>query len=363
MKDPLSKINVLFFAFKVLIVCVVFWNHFHVKGFTSNSVTTRSGAVQQQQQHSHVTLAAGRGVGMGGAINTKKKGGKKNKKASTPFNVNSSLLRMEKKYDELMLNAAKELQKEESDEFRNSAFYTPMMTSEYVIAARSSAKKSIPDWVPIAQLCLTRPESEYEEGASDAMVQSAISAYCRELSHVATIGAPVFSTIARNELQYSVESVESFHKHVYDEVVEGNANKNQDETMSKAEARQTLGLHGVAAGELEKSDIKGAYRRLSFELHPDRFEGTPEEKDDATLRFSKVKLAYEVLSSGVRGEDGVSWYESLGGRARTGFVGPIDLMPLSMAQEHMQSRKAVGAIVGLEPPLVQSFVARHLRSE
>ncbi|KAL3916036.1 MAG: hypothetical protein SGILL_005359 [Bacillariaceae sp.] len=164
-----------------------------------------------------------------------------------------------------------------------------------------------------------------------------------------------------NELQYSVESVESFHKHVYDEVVEGNANKNQDETMSKAEARQTLGFDGSAG--LEKSDIKSAYRKMSFELHPDRFEGTAEEKDDATLRFSKVKLAYETLSSGVRGQDGVSCYESLGGRARTGFVVPVDLLPLTLAHDHMQTRKAVRAIVRLQPPLVQSFVARHLRSE
>ncbi|KAG7339234.1 DnaJ domain containing protein [Nitzschia inconspicua] len=195
----------------------------------------------------------------------------------------------------------------------------------------------------------------------------------RELSHVASFGAPVFSKIARNQLQYSVESVDSFRKFVYDEVVEGKAKQNQDEVMTKAEARETLGLINNininnntttnGASDISKSEIKQAYRKLSFDLHPDRFQGTPEECEAAAHQFSKVKIAYETLSSDVRGLDGISWYESLGGRARTGFVGPINLLPLAAAQEHLSRHKAEGAICGLDPVLVQSFVARHLRSE
>ncbi|KAG7357416.1 chaperone protein DnaJ [Nitzschia inconspicua] len=195
----------------------------------------------------------------------------------------------------------------------------------------------------------------------------------RELSHVASFGAPVFSKIARNQLQYSVESVDSFRKFVYDEVVEGKAKQKQDEVMTKAEARETLGLINNininnntttnGASDISKSEIKQAYRKLSFDLHPDRFQGTPEECEAAAHQFSKVKIAYETLSSDVRGLDGISWYESLGGRARTGFVGPINLLPLAAAQEHLSRHKAEGAICGLDPVLVQSFVARHLRSE
>jgi hypothetical protein len=202
------------------------------------------------------------------------------------------------------------------------------------------------------------------------MVQNAISVFCRELSHVAGISAPVFSTIARNDLQYSVESVESFHKYVYDEVVQGNSKKNKDETMTKVEARQTLGLQkndtttatttATLVEEITKADIKKAYRRLSFDLHPDRFEGTADEREEASRQFGRVKLAYETLSSGVRGEG--SWYESLGGRARTDFVGPVNLISLAAAQEHLDRHKAEGAIMGLDPSLTQSFVARHLRS-
>ncbi|KAG7357426.1 DnaJ domain containing protein [Nitzschia inconspicua] len=407
----------LFFACKVAIVCVVFWNQFHhAKGFTTSTTSSH-----HQQQHQHhlsqrtnlyhtpssatITILAaatrGMGMGMGTASSTKKNNKKKNGSkpssstatatTTSPFDVSASLIRLEKKYDELMLNAAKELQRDEQvdDDNNNnnnkqgssstSATTTPMMTSEYVIAARAAVatktqgKPTIPDWVPIAQMCLRRPESEYQDGASDVMVQMAVSAYCRELSHVASFGAPVFSKIARNQLQYSVESVDSFRKFVYDEVVEGKAKQNQDEVMTKAEARETLGLINNnninnntttnGASDISKSEIKQAYRRLSFDLHPDRFQGTPEECEAAAHQFSKVKIAYETLSSGVRGLDGISWYESLGGRARTGFVGPVNLLPLAAAQEHLSRHKAEGAICGLDPVLVQSFVARHLRSE
>jgi hypothetical protein len=174
----------------------------------------------------------------------------------------------------------------------------------------------------------------------------------------------VFATIARNELQYSVEPVDSFHKFVYDEVIEGKANQNKDETMGKVEARTVLGLASSSKNnEISKADIKQAYRKLSFELHPDRFDGTPEQCEEAATRFSRVQIAYETLSSGVRGQEGVSWYESLGGRARTEFVGPVNLIPLDAAQEHMARHTAEGALVGFDRGLVQSFVARHLRSE
>ena len=112
---------------------------------------------------------------------------------------------------------------------------------------------------------------------------------------------------------------------------------------------------------LDKAVIKQAYRKLSFSLHPDRVEGDDEEKEAAAERFGRVKLAYDTLSSGVR-QDGVSWYESLGGRARTGFTGPVSLLPLVSAQEQMTRRNAEAAMIGLNPDIIQTFVARNLRS-
>jgi len=376
--------NFFFFAAKVTVVFVVFYKHFTVKAFVSTTsssrshspaISTISASCVESNRNGNIQLFAGMGMGMGATKSKKKKGGKNKKKdggmasssSSTPFDVNSSLIRLEKNYDDLMRDGAKKLKKEEEAEESFSSYRSgeiEMITSEYVIAARSSSPKKassmISDWVPIAQLCLKRPETEYHDGASDAMVQTAISFYCRELSHLAIAGAPVFSTVARNDLQYSVEAVDSYYKFVYEDVVEGNASKQPGQAMTKAEARKTLGLEsdGNASEGPSKSDIKQAYRRLSFELHPDRFEGTEEECEKAAHRFGRVQLANDTLSSGVR-EEGVSWYESLGGKERTGFVGPVNLLPLGVAQETMKRHKAEGGMCGFDPAVVQSFVARH----
>lgn len=363
----IGNTSFLFFAFKATIVAFIFYNHFRANAFVTPTTPSRSSttAVVPNSQNANTLLFAGMGMGMGKGSATKskkKKKGKGGKPKAAPFDVNASLIRLEKKYDELMRNVAKEMRKEEDQDEHSYSSYSSgeieMMTSEYVIAARASSQTgSVPDWVPIAQLCLKRPENLSNEGASDEMVQTAVSNYCRELYHLATHGAPIFSTIARNDLQYSVESVDSFHKYVYDEVVEGKANKSPDQAMTKAQARKTLGIDQDAS----KSDIKQAYRQLSFKLHPDRFEGTPEECQEATNEFGRVNLAYDTLSSGVR-EEGVSWYESLGGKERTGFVGPINLLPMGAAQETMTRHKAEAALCGLDPEMVQTFVARHLRS-
>lgn len=356
--------SLLLFAFKATLVIVIFYNHFRANAFVTPTLSTRISTASTGTNYT--PLFAGMGMGMGKtATKGKKKKGKKgpNKPKSTPFDVNASLIRLEKKYDELMLNVAKEIRKEEkeADELYTSSWSSgeiEMITSEYVIAAKSAnSASSVPDWVPIAQLCLKRPETEMKEGASDELVQTAVSKYCREFYHLASVSAPIFTKIARNDLQYSVESVDSFHKYVYDEVVEGKASKSPDQAMTKSQARTTLGVESDAS----KSDIKQAYRRRSFELHPDRFEGTEEECAEATREFGRVNLAYDTLSSGVR-EEGVSWYESLGGKERTGFVGPINLLPMGAAQETMTRHKAEAAMCGLDPSMIQTFVARHLRS-
>ena len=311
-------------------------------------------------------LCAAKGMGMASPPKTKGGMGKKTngmgKKngtsgASTAFDVNASMIRLEKRYDELMSAATKQMAKECNDDQEGSVEVissgTEKITSEYIVAARSNGKSGgVKDWIPFAQICLARPESEYDN-AND-VIQAAVSTYCRELSHMAAFGAPVFSTVARSELQYSVEPIDSFHKHVYESVIEGV--KEQD--MTKAKAREILGLE---PNESDKATIKQAYRKLSFELHPDRVDGSEEEQATAADRFGEVKLAYEIILSGVR-QEGVSWYESLGGRARTGFLGPINLLPLALAQEQMTIRNAEGAIVGLDKELIQTFVARNLRS-
>lgn len=315
-------------------------------------------ATQIRSDSFPITLFAGRGMGMTSSSTKKSSKGKKGNGmaksgASAPFDVSASMVRLEKKYDEIMINAAKQMAKDDEDpRWALEEAKEEKITSEYVVVARSKAKSGVADWVPFAQLCLVRPESEYDN--AEVILNAAVSAYCRELSHAAAYGAPVFSSVARSDLQYGIEPIDSFHKHVYDTVIEGTVERD----MTKSLARKTLGLE---QNESDKSIIKQAYRKLSFSLHPDRFEGNEEEKEVAAERFGNVKLAYETLSSGVR-EEGVSWYESLGGRARTGFLGPISLLPLAEAQEQMTRRSAEAALVGMSTDIIQTFVARNLRS-
>ena len=336
----------------------------------SESFYTRSPTSSLSLAFSTSPLLAARGMGMaaspvkknktetkkGNGMGKTKSGSGEKKGSSAPFDVSASLIRLEKRYNELMINAAKLMAKDDKDDDANvkasETTFDKKMTSEYVVVARSKAKGGVADWVPFAQVCLTRPESEYEN--VEDVYQAVVSAYCRELSHLAAFGAPVFSTVARSDLQYGIEPIDSFHKHVFETVIEGAV----EQDMTKSLAREILGLE---TSESDKAVIKQAYRKLSFSLHPDRVEGDEEEKEAAADRFGRVKLAYDTLSSGVR-QDGVSWYESLGGRARTGFTGPVSLLPLASAQEQMTRRNAEAAMVGLNPDIIQTFVARNLRS-
>lgn len=286
---------------------------------------------------------------------------KKKKKATSKqpsFDINASISRLEKRYDELMLASAKQMAKADEDPrwaASDSETKEDIITSEYMIAARASSKKGVNDWVPICQICIAYPESEYQP-ESKAILEAAVSSYCREISHVAIQGAQVFSTVARNDMEYGIEPVDSFFKYVYESVVEENSDK--PKTMSKAVARQVLGLEDDPS--LDKTQIKQAYRKLSFQLHPDRVDTETMDADEASERFEKVQQAFEILTSGIR-ETGKSWYESLGGRARTDFH-KVNLVSLTEAQTKMEEKRIQGAVIGLERELVQSFVARHLRS-
>jgi hypothetical protein len=311
---------------------------------------------------------ASKGIGMGmSKVDTKNKkkgnGNGASSSQSSPFDVKASLLRLEKKYDDLTLADARGLKKDDRD-------LDDIVTTEYIIVARSSASaSSVPDWVPVAQLLVARTwdqmQSSASDGARDPAVQAAVSVYCREICHVASQGSRVFQSIPRNQLEYGVEPVEQFYKHVYDVLVKGkNDDASNDQVMTKKEARHFLGFDGEDI-DLDRSDIKKRYRTKSFELHPDRFVGVETEddksqeeaRDNALIEYARVKVAYETLTSGVR-KSGSSFYESLGGRARTDFVGPIQLLPLQAAEQVMETRRCQSALVGLARSMVQDFVAR-----
>lgn len=296
--------------------------------------------------------AAGMGMAVAPSTKRSKKNGKKSKskpKTSTPFNANASLLRLEKKYDELSKQNAKAIQDDVDS----------IVTSEYVIAARSVDTTFMADWVPVAQMCLARPlqDAETSDGIQDESVLAAVSYYCREIYEAATLGSPLLKSCSRNTLQYSVEPLDSFHKYVYETVVDDtNANKNEHEIMTKSQAKSVLKLKD---DESDPAVIKKAYRTMSFEFHPDRLVGESDDKvQSASQEYARVKLAYDALTSGVR--TSASWYESLGGRARTDFRGPLTLLSLNDAKTFLSSQPELNsAVVGLDPEMVQTFVVRN----
>jgi len=283
-------------------------------------------------------------------------------------------------------DSIKALQKEDDDDIE--------ITTEYIIAARcepgstlakaSSAISAASDWVPVAQICIVRPihlhEEEDEKDELNPSVRHALSFYCREISYAATLAAPTLKSLPRSMMQYSVEPLDSFVKYVYEDVIEGKSvdsfvepsngsSEGGDDTkisMTKSKAREILKLDPDCK---DMSLIKQAYKRQSMAHHPDRFvnsDKTREEIDESTVRFGLVKMAYEALLSGVRNTDvngapQQSWYESLGGKARNEFVGPIDLISVEKASL-LCNRAFKSAVVGLDPELTMSFVARNLDS-
>lgn len=317
------------------------------------------------------------GLGMGASTKKQKGGGKKNAAGGTSFDVAKACLKSEKLYDSLIKEQAILQRDEDSDNFQ-------YITTEYMVTARikpTSFKdinipgaSGISDWVPVAQLCLKRhiEEPDFDIHIRDCQrVLTTVSYYCREIHHLATLGSSIFKSIPRNAIEYSVEPIDSFYKFVYEDVIEG---KNQDEsnenTMTKLEARKVLELE---EGCNDLNAIKSAYKKLTFKLHPDRFIGknrTEEEIKQASIDFARVKLAYESLSSGFRGDAGSSnsgsgsgrrssWYESLGGRARTDFSGQLKLLPLEQAKEVFANEKYEAAVAGLVSDTVMAFVTRN----
>ena len=292
-------------------------------------------------------------AGFGGAVASKNKSGNKKTKntVSTPFDVSASLNRMEKVYDELNQKETKRIHREEDTEDPNE-----IVTAEYMITARCSP--AIADWVPIAQVILARPlfYAEASEGSADPLVRAVISQYCREISHVAGMGSRVFQSLPRNSIQYAVESVDSFHKHVYEVAMEGkNENVDNEHVMTKTEARRLLEIED---DQVEMAEIKRTYRKMSMGLHPDRFIGQSDDaKETGAAQYAKIKLAYETLQSGIRNGK-QSWYESLGGRARTDFSMVTNLLSFKEAEELMTAQRAKAAVCALDPDLVQIFVAR-----
>ena len=309
--------------------------------------------------------SSGKGMGNSSSNNNSKKksssSSSKSTTTSTPFDVHASLLRLEKKYEEIQQMSTRALHSDNDDSDNGDAG----VASEMIVAVRATNSKKLAatgDWVPFANLCV-HPHAE----VSSDWVHAAISLYCRELSLCATQGAKLFGGVPRNELQYAIEPLDSFFKHVYDPLMK-DQQKGTDTPMTKAEARQLLELDTNSSGmdeeeeeEDERVRIKKSYRRKSFQWHPDRLDldnMSKEEQAHAAQQYARIQQAFGVLSSHVRSA-GSSWYRSLGGRDRTDFQIIHELMSRDTASTLLEQHKVQTAIAGLDPDLVQLFVARN----
>ena len=329
-----------------------------------------------------------------------------------PYDVAKAWIKSQKLYDELMSESTRAFNAASDDGGDDDV---ADLTTEYIVAARCRAEANgsngnsgngnlalryASDWIPVAQMCVTRPIRPEDSGGGgpgggagddEAMrslpVRAAVSYYCREIFHAATLASPALKSLPRNLVEYSAEPYDSWIRHVYKDVIKGESSDSYvDEStgakvgMTKGRAREVLGLE---AGCADASVIKSAYKRESMACHPDRFvsaDKTREEVDGYTERFALVKMAYEALNSGVRADESnggnggggggagggatggrSSWYESLGGRSRTDFSGPIDLMPMEKAGS-LCNKAFRSAVIGLDPDLTNAFVLRNQAS-
>ena len=350
-------------------------------------------------------------MGMGGGTAStkskkKKKGGgggggngNKSKEKRTPFDAAASMIKSEKYYDELMAESTKAILNNNDDD---DAYYdgdSMDVTTEYIITARakktngnerqqssSSAASSsfvgANDWVPVAQMCLIRSITQDDntnnnnndhEAIMESTLQAAISYYCREINYAACLSAPsAFQSLPRNNVEYGVEPIDSFMRYVYEDVIEGkkggngesssttangnatgSSNSSSSNGMSKAQAREILELE---VGVTDTTLIKTAYKKQSFKYHPDRV--SEEDRSASSDKFALIKRAYDTLNSGIRNSDKQSWYESLGGRERNEFMGPITLLSMDKASS-LCNKAFRSAVVGIDPDLTMAFVARN----
>ena len=344
----------------ILITLVIGTKKHGAMSFSNSKTTTIRPEVQTFNRHIALSMAAGMGMG------TKSKD-KKSKDKKQSFDVSKALIKSEKLYDELLT---------ESNKAYASAEYEDDIvdiTTEYVVAARAKpgSTSGANDWIPVAQVCVVRPiHDENLDGELDPSVPTAVSYYCREIHHAACRASPsTFQSLPRNVIEYSIEPYHSFIKYVYDEVIEGKSSSGSIEddagtkvAMTKTKAREVMGLDRGCSDPVE---IKRAYKKLMFELHPDRFvneDRTQEDVDASSKKFLSVKMAYEALTSGVRSNDAngdaKSWYASLGGKSRTEFVGPIELMSVEKASA-LCNKAFKAAVASVDPDVSMAFVARN----
>ena len=227
--------------------------------------------------------------------------------------------------------------------------YTSSVTKYCVTLRSTSGSTEFADWVPMAILAFQCGNGQKQED----LVPSAIGTLCREVLEAGSQTFPSLRKVGRETIEYSFEPLDEFEKHVYDGLV-GRGERRSD-------ALKTLGLESGASA----ADVKRAHRKLMMELHPDSFIGDEEGAEAAKERMLEVQSAYGELGGG-QGAGSGSFYESIGGKARVSFSGPLGksaLGPLGKSRPEQEAEFEAGGwragIYPMEPTVTREFVTRN----
>jgi DnaJ family protein B protein 11 len=132
--------------------------------------------------------------------------------------------------------------------------------------------------------------------------------------------------------------------------------------------RDFYDILGLSRGASDK-DIKRSYRKLAMTYHPDRVQGSDEEKQQAAKRFADISNAYDVLSNAEKkqiydrhGEEGLKQQEGQQGRQQQG--GMFDFFfggNQGQGQEEEDSKRGHDVYVELPVTLKDLYTGRELR--
>lgn len=264
--------------------------------------------------------------------------------SAPPFDVSASLARSELLYDKLAASAFADVVSEDSE-------MPGQVCLEYVVTARGG---TLPDWVPVAQLCLLLPSSG--PLTSELLLPAAVKEHRRELLKAASVSLPS-ATLPANSVEYAVEPVADFMKLVYSAVYE----RDSDDASGRSSTADSLAALGLPPGA-SQPEVKSAYRKACARYHPDRFlDATEEERGAAEAKFQDANRAYDKLSSG--GGGGGSGYRAISGGERVGFFevkGKKDDVAGTVGGGGREGGEWASAVRCLEPEVSRFFLAKAM---
>lgn len=121
------------------------------------------------------------------------------------------------------------------------------------------------------------------------------------------------------------------------------------------------------------AQIKRAYRKLALKMHPDKVQGSEEEKKAAAQKFADVSHAYEVLTDPEKrkvydryGEEGLKQMGGGGGGGGGGdpfasFFGNFGFGGFGFGQQEEETPKGNNVVVELEVTLRDLFLGGHFK--